>query len=54
MAMEKGNSKMVISLKVSFKRVEHTAMVPTGLKKMNYLIAMLECGQMILGMVMGH
>ena len=38
----KGNSKMVISLKVSFKRVEHTAMVPTGLKKMNYLIAMLN------------
>ena len=32
--------KIVITLKVSFKRVEHTAMVPTGLKKMNYLIAM--------------
>ena len=52
MAMKKG-PKMVISLKVSFKKVEYTAMVPTGLKKMNYL-SMLECGQMILGMVMGH
>ena len=40
-------------MKVSFRKAGHTDMVLTDLKKMNCLIAMLECGQMTLGTVMG-